>query len=114
MTNFDPLDIRDQERVAADDKRRAQEHRNLAAEDLKWVLSSKQGRRFMWGLLEQTGVYRSSFTGNSETFFREGQRNVGLGLLALIHEHCPKRYSEMVEEQSEYERQRHANDRRHN
>jgi len=48
------------------------------AEDIKWLLSSKQGRRIVWRLLAATGIHRNSFTGNSTTFFREGERNVGL------------------------------------
>lgn len=52
--------------------------------DLKWVLSMPQGRRFLYRLLEMCGVYKSSFTGSSETFFLEGQRNIGLKVLAEI------------------------------
>lgn len=35
-------------------------------------------------MLGITGIFRSSFTGNSETFFREGERNVGLKLLTEV------------------------------
>lgn len=72
--------------------------RRQEVEDLKWLMSDKRGRRVMWRLLETAGVYRSSFTGNSETFFREGQRNVGLKLLAEIHEHCPDAFVMMLKE----------------
>lgn len=72
--------------------------RRLETDDLKWLMSDKRGRRVMWRLLETTGVYRSSFTGNSETFFREGQRNVGLRLLSDIHEHCPDAFVVMLKE----------------
>lgn len=50
--------------------------------DLLVVMSSEEGRRFLWRLLCSTGLRRSSYTGNSETFFREGERNVGLRLQA--------------------------------
>lgn len=72
--------------------------RRLEVDDLRWMMSDKRGRRVMWRLLETSGVYRSSFTGNSETFFREGQRNVGLKLLADIHEHCPDAFVLMLKE----------------
>ena len=49
-------------------------------EDMKWVLSTEQGRRVIWDLLSFCGIFRSSFTGNSTTFFNEGGRNVGLRL----------------------------------
>jgi hypothetical protein len=81
------------------------------ADDVKWLMSDKRGRRLMWGLLEKTGLYRTSFTGNSETFFREGARNVGLTYMALINEHCPERYNSMVSEQREHDK-RNADDGR--
>ena len=59
------------------------------------LLEEEVGQR----LLERTGVFRSSFTGNSETFFLEGQRNVGLMLMAQIHDACPEKYTAMLEEQ---------------
>ena len=68
------------------------------ANDLRWVLSMPQGRRFLWKLLETCGVYRSSFTGSSETFFLEGQRNVGLQLLAQITAADSEQYLTMIRE----------------
>jgi hypothetical protein len=61
-------------------------------------MSDPRGRRVMWGLLETAGIYRSSFTGNSETFFREGQRVVGLTYLKKMVEHCPEKYALMTKE----------------
>jgi len=54
--------------------------------DLKQVLSTNEGKRFIWRYLEKCGVFTSSFTGNSETFFKEGGRNIGLQLLADVQE----------------------------
>lgn len=109
---FDPLDLRGQERA----KEQSEERNKLAADqekaDMQWLMGSKRGRRIMWRLLERTGVYRSSFTGNSETFFREGQRNVGLMLMAQIHEVCPDQYAMMLKEQQNV--RNNADDGRHN
>jgi hypothetical protein len=99
MSDFDPLDIRAQEKAAADREEKQRLLSDLEANDFKWLMSDKRGRRIVHGLLEKTGVYRSSFTGNSETFFREGARNVGLMLMAHIHENCPEKYTLMVQEQ---------------
>ena len=63
--------------------------------DLKWILATEQGRRFVWRLLETTGIFKSSFTGSSETYFLEGQRNVGLKLLADVMECEPQAYLKM-------------------
>lgn len=72
--------------------------RQVEANDIKWLMSSRQGRRIAWRLLDKAGIYRTSFTGNSETFFKEGMRNIGLFLIAEIHAHAPEAYVLMVAE----------------
>ena len=52
--------------------------------DLAAVLSTEAGGRFIFALLSECHVFSSSFTGNSETFFKEGERNVGLALMEHI------------------------------
>lgn len=69
--------------------------RQVEANDIRWLMSSKQGRRVMHRFIEHCGVYRSTFTGNSETFFKEGMRNVGLFLVAEIQRHTPDAYAQM-------------------
>lgn len=108
----DPLDIQAQERARLDREEKQRLTSRQEADDVKWLMSDKRGRRLMWGLLERTGLYRTSFTGNSETFFREGARNVGLAYMALINEHCPERYNTMVLEQREHDNKRHADNGR--
>lgn len=84
MTEFDPLDLEGQKKA----REEHEDSRKLAAlteqEDFRWLMSDKKGRRILWRLFEMTGVYRTSFTGNEETFFREGQRNVGLMLVDRV------------------------------
>lgn len=65
--------------------------------DIRFLISSVQGKRVFWKYLELCGVYKSSFTGSSETFFLEGQRNIGLKILADIMEADPKAYVSMME-----------------
>lgn len=101
MSTFDPLDLRGQERVKEQSDERTKLALQNEQDDFKWLMSSKRGRRIVWRLLERTGVYRSSFTGNSETFFREGQRNVGLMLMAQINEFSPDQYALMLKEQQD-------------
>jgi len=64
-------------------------------EDLRNVLLSPGGRRFIWKLLEECGVYKISFTGNSHTFFNEGKRQIGLRLIEDIFNAAPNAYTEM-------------------
>jgi hypothetical protein len=68
------------------------------ANDVKWLMSSEQGRRIMWRRLERAGVFRCSFTGNSTTFFNEGRRDIGLQDIGDIHAHAPEAYALMVAE----------------
>jgi hypothetical protein len=96
-----PLDhqSREAERSRARD---ADEHqRRIELEDLRWLMSDKRGRRFMHRLLEAAGIWRSSFTGDNATFFREGERNVGLRFLADVNEAAPERYATMLKEHRE-------------
>lgn len=75
--------------------------RERELEDVRYVLSSAQGRRFMWRYLNGCGLFESSFTGNSTTFFKEGERNVGLRLMADINDSNPDAYVSMIKENKE-------------
>lgn len=77
-------------------------HRRLIEiEDLKFILKTEQGRRLLYRYLCECGVYRTSFTGNSTTFYNEGMRNIGLKLLADIEEAMPEAYLLMIKEKGE-------------
>ena len=99
----DPTDTAGQEAEAEAVREAEKERRRQEVEDFKWLMAHKQGRRFVWRLLSEAGVYRSSFTGNSTTFFNEGKRNSGLMLLAEIHELTPEAYGLMLKEQRKHE-----------
>ena len=79
-------------------RRREKDRAKREQSDLRWVLSDPRGRRFLWKLLGDAGIFRTSFTGNSETFFREGARNLGLQVFTAIHESAPGLYLEMAQE----------------
>lgn len=66
--------------------------------DLRFLLNSPEGRRYLWRLMEFCGVYKTSFTGSSETFYLEGQRNVGLLVIRDIMETEPEAYLLMIKE----------------
>ncbi len=63
--------------------------------DIAAVLQSKEGRRFVWRLLETAGVFRTVMTGNSWTFFNDGMRSLGLAVYTDLMESCPDRLKEM-------------------
>lgn len=102
MSSHDPTDVAAQERDQLDAKDRAQQAARLEAEDIKWLASSKRGRRIIYRFLERAGVWRISFDANAlKMAFAEGRRNEGNALIALINMHCPDRYMDMIKEQSE-------------
>ncbi len=97
--SFDPLDLRGQERAKLDEDDRAALALQIEIDDLKWLMSNKRGRRFVFRLLERAGVWRISFNTNALTMaFNEGMRNDGLRLLAQLNEHCQARYTDMLKE----------------
>ncbi len=99
---LDPFDIEGQEAEKERIAEAARVKRLIEIEDFKWLMAHKQGRRIVWKLLEQYGVYRSSFRSDAlEMAFLEGQRNDGLKLLADIHEHAPERYADLMKEQKD-------------
>lgn len=68
-------------------------------EDLKQVMASQQGRRFIWKQLSTAGVFATSFTTDPYiTAFNEGSRNKGLELFNDIMKFCPDQYLLMAEE----------------
>ena len=76
--------------------------RDLEIDDMSFILSHKGGRRFMWRLLCECGVFKlSADNSGSWTYFNEGRRNVGLKLLNDINETSPESYFLMLKESKE-------------
>lgn len=86
------------EQQVKDAAQKVKRGRDLELEDVRFVMNAPQGRRFMNRLIEFCGVNKSSFTGNSTTFFNEGQRNVGLMVFTDLEESCPDLYLLMRQE----------------
>lgn len=102
-TDRDPTDLRAQERARAEADERVARQRRIELDDVRWLMSDKRGRRLIWRLFAIAGIYRTSFTGNSTTFFNEGRRDVGLHFLSDVQEACPERFLEMLKEQKEHD-----------
>lgn len=85
------------------DAARSREKRRRERElnDVRAILATAPGRRWYWRILTQAGIFTTSFTGNSSTFFKEGMRNMGLQMLGDLNEACPDRYEQMVREDRE-------------
>lgn len=92
MTDYD-----DDQRavVLAEAKERQQREDN----DIKFVMSSEQGRRVVWDLLSRGKVFASTFTADAQvTAFNEGQRNLALSLFSKVMAVCPDLYLTMAAE----------------
>lgn len=99
MKEPDPFDIDGQQQQRDEAQKRARLAEVTEVDDLKWLLSSKRGRRILHRQLMRARVFHPSFNTNAlQMAFAEGNRNQGLALLTVITEHFPERYSEMLQE----------------
>jgi hypothetical protein len=71
--------------------------------DLRAVMGTATGRRFVWRLLNSdTGINSLSYTGDpSSTDFNEGRRSVGLNLLGEIQRDAPAAWMRTMQERAE-------------
>lgn len=51
---------------------------------LNHVLGTELGRWFFCRIFDHTGILKRSFTGNSETYFNEGRRSVGITYMQML------------------------------
>lgn len=86
-----------QEQAGRNIAHREQEKRSDA--DLKSIMSTEEGRRFMWRLLSKSNVFHSSFSPDPYVAaFKEGCRNFGLEMFDGLHRSCPELYALMADE----------------
>lgn len=94
---------------AADEKevrraqREARERRDRELEDVRALMATDEGRRFMARLLRITRVLHDSFTGNSTTFYNEGRRAVGSTVMADISRADPDGFVRLLKDEIERE-----------
>lgn len=91
----DPIAIAHAKQKLIDDREVAN-RRN----DVQQVLKSPEGRRFIWRVLSKCGTFSESFNVNNPrlTDFNEGQRSIGIYLLAMINDADTTAYFRMFNE----------------
>ncbi|HBR3904197.1 TPA: hypothetical protein L9T70_001445 [Klebsiella pneumoniae] len=100
MTDY--LSEEEREELAADELKRQQLRRENELNDLRLICETEYGRRFIWRLIEQAGVWRTTYTGEAlSAAFAEGKRNTGLKVFSDVMEACPDQYLAMAKEASE-------------
>jgi alkylation response protein AidB-like acyl-CoA dehydrogenase len=102
VSEHDPLDIRGQERAEADKRLRERIAQEAEEADIRRLMTSKWGRRFLWRLMDQAGVFRLSYAPDAMAMaFAEGNRNTGLRILAMVTSLCPEHYPAMLKENTD-------------
>lgn len=65
-------------------------------ENIRELLKARPGKELIWHLLKICNLYGQNFTGNSQTFYLEGKRSVGLELLDLLQDVDPTAYARLL------------------
>ena len=74
-------------------------------QDIRAVLSTAAGKRFIWDIIGDCRVFHSRFHGNSRDIFEAGERNVGSKLLERVLEVDPKLMGQMAQSHSAKQKQ---------
>lgn len=82
---------------------KAKEREKLRADQIKadarTVMETPAGRRFVWWVMQDCGVFTSSVDpSGSAVYFKEGRRSVGLDLTKRLAAMHPELYREMWRE----------------
>jgi hypothetical protein len=94
-----PYDAGDQHQVETRGKR-LKLAAQAEAQAFVGMMQEPRFRAFVWRLLERCHVYEISadVTNPYQTYFREGERNVGISLLGDVMRLCPALYRTMADE----------------
>jgi len=60
------------------------------------LLKTKAGKDFIWYILSIANLYGDNFTGNSQTFYLEGKRSIGLEVLQLLEDVDKTAYARLL------------------
>lgn len=70
-------------------------------DDIRSVLSTPQGRRFVGFVFDLSGMLTQPYTGTSRTFFNNGKAEVGLELLDHINQASEDAFIQVLKETME-------------
>jgi hypothetical protein len=93
-----PLDLTDP-KVVKQLEDRAKVQARIDAGTLTTLMETQSGRSFIWGRLETSFVFASSFSSDPLLMaFNEGLRAKGVELLTQLMKYCPDQYVQMARE----------------
>ncbi len=90
----DPLSVMEEEK-----KEKNKRDQELA--DVEAIISRPEGIRFFRRMMEIGSVFSTTFTGNSQGFFREGHRNFALIFFNDIAEAARDKIADLIEKEEE-------------
>jgi len=82
-------------------EQKAKRLRDRELNDIKLILSSPEGRRFLWRVLSEAQVFRDGYVHGDAGFgttYNSGRRGIGLWALAEIMEAKPDAFMQMQRE----------------
>lgn len=97
----DPHDAlsRDAEAEAAEQAAKAEIARKQQVEDLKWLMAHASGRRIVTRLLEESGLFKTSFsTSGSVMALTEGRKQIGYFLQGELVAITPDAYLKLLKD----------------
>lgn len=99
MRPHDPTDHQAQDAARAAKAERDRVAAEQEVEDVTWLMGSKRGRRIVWRQLSNSAVFQTSYSERAmDMAMREGRKQEGYRLLALVHAAAPTLYPTMVAE----------------
>lgn len=99
MKNPQQRQLSDEEKKEAQVKEKHKYAQLMA--DVYSFADTPSGRRVFFHLLAMCRMNQSSFTGTSQTFFNEGERNIGIKISALLEQAHPEAHILMLQESFE-------------
>ena len=72
--------------------------REREVNDVRSILNTREGRRFMWKMLGHCRVFESIWHGSAQIHYNAGMQDVGHFILAEITEASPEAYLLMMKE----------------
>lgn len=72
-------------------------HKFREQDDFKWIMSDERGRRFVWGILERSGLFSLPYDGTGEGAIRAIETtNEARLLMGLIFAYDPGAFGRMI------------------
>lgn len=100
MDSQDPTDLEAAQAQREESEKERTKQREVEVADFKWLMSEPRGRRFVWRLMREGGVFHSTFSGNALEMARnEGRREQGLALVNEVLAVCPEQWLNMIKDQ---------------